>query len=256
MKNLSLKTAICTLCIGLFLTFTATAQDEEKGDLLLVDLEYVSPDNMDDYVAWGKEFKKLADETKFKDFFVGANNEAFYYVWNIGKDNSGLDAHEEAWGKWTKANPKVNELYEKYKHTLDYRERELWRVDPKHSYRPEGYEPSRENTYSRFFYGYIKTGQEEAMSKLLDEYAAEWKAKGISSAYTIYWNVFGKEHNCMLVVSSYKDREAWLADRKEVYEKVGKEKLDAWDKRWNSILRKSETREGFPQNELSHFNDE
>ena len=90
--------------------------------------------------------------------------------------------------------------------------------------------------------------------ELLDEYAAEWKAKGISTPYTVYWNVFGLEQNCMLVISSYKDREAWLADRKEVMEKVGKEKLDSWNKQWNSLMRKMETKESYPRYDMSHFN--
>ena len=80
MKN-SQITKLCTLCIALFFTFTVIAQEEEKGDLFLVDIEYVTPENYDEYVEWGKEFKKLADETKFKDFYVGSDNQSFFYVW-------------------------------------------------------------------------------------------------------------------------------------------------------------------------------
>ncbi len=254
MKNVKFKTVMCTLCAILFFSFNGISQEEEKADLFLVDIEYVSPNNMAEYVEWGKEFKKLADETKFENFFVASNTNSFWYVWNIGKDAKGLDDHSEAWNKWSEANPAVDALYEKYKHTVDYRKRELWRVDRKHSYRPEGYKSSRDNTYTRQFKGYIKTGQGKAVSEMLDEYVAEWKAKGITTPYTVYWNVFGEEQNCMLVVSSYKDRAAWLADEKEVMEKVGKEKLDAWDKRWGTVLRKMESKESFPQYELSHFN--
>ena len=254
MKNSQFKKLIYTLCAVFIFPFIVIAQEEEKGDLFLVDIEYVSPANYDQYVEWGKEFKKLADETKFKDFFVGSNTEAFYYVWQLDGDASSLDNHSEAWAKWSDANPGVDELYKKYSHTIDYRKRELWRIDMKHSYRPEGYEPSQDNTYSRFFFGYINMGQEKAVSELLDEYAAEWKEKGIANPYTVYWNVFGLEQNCMLVVSSFKDREAWLADRKEVGEKIGMEKLDAWNKRWNTVLRKMETKESFPRYDLSHFN--
>ena len=115
-----------------------------------------TPDNYDEYVEWGKAFKKLADETKFKDFFVGSDNQSFFYVWELGTDAVSIDQHGEDWGKWSKANPAVDELYKKYSHTIDYRKRELWRVDRKHSYRPEGYEPSMDNTYTRQFFGYVK----------------------------------------------------------------------------------------------------
>lgn len=254
MNNLQLTKLTCVLFAMFLFSFTAISQEEEKGDLFLVDIEYVSPDNYDEYEQWGKDFKKLADETKFKNFYVASNSQAFFYVWRLDGDIASIDAHGEAWGKWSDANPGVDEMNEKYKHTIEYRKRELWRIDMKHSYRPEGYEPSMDNTYTRQFFGYVKTGQGKAVAELLEEYAAEWKAKGISTPYTVYWNVFGLEQNCMLVVSSYKDRAAWVADGDEVNEKVGKDKIDAWNKRWNEIMRKMEVKESYPRYDLSHFN--
>ena len=257
MKDFRLKILLCTLCTVLFFSTVLLAQEaekkKEKGDFYLVNIEYVTPETRADYVKWGEEFKALAAESSFKDFYVTSDMEAFYYVWNIGQEDDALAKHYQGWNEWRKANPKVDELYKKYSHTMTHMKTELWRKDAANSYRPATYKPKQDHTYTRHFAGYVKPGKGKEVNALLAEYKAEWEAKGIAQPYNIYWNMMGGEQPLMLVVSSYKDREAWLADHKEVMEKVGKEKTDAWDQRWNKLLRKMETKEMFPRYDLSHF---
>ncbi len=255
MENLSIKSLLCTICMAMLLSTTLFAQEKEKekGDFYLVNIEYVSPENRAEYVKWGEEFKALAAKTNFRNFYVTSDMEAFYYVWNVGQEKDAVAAFYQEWNEWTKANPGADEMYKKYSHTMSHMKTELWRKDVVNSYQPKGYQSDGANTYTRNFTGYLKPGNGKAVNELLKEYVDEWTARGISQPYNIYWNMMGTEQPCMMVVSSYKDREAWIAERKEVMEKIGKEKLEAWDMRWNKLLRKMETREMYPRMDLSHL---
>ena len=111
-------------------------------------------------------------------------------------------------------------------------------------------------TYVRMYYGYVKAGSEKAVGEILAEFKAEWEKNQISQPYQVYWNVFGEEQTCVLVRTAYKDREAWLAEGKEVREKVGEEKLNDLMSRWNKQMRKWEEHENYPHPDLTHIQGE
>ncbi|MCB0596545.1 MAG: tetratricopeptide repeat protein [Lewinellaceae bacterium] len=232
------------------------AQMDEEGNLILVLTEFVHPEHIKEYVQWGKEYKAIADKTNFSTFWVNSENGGFSYAQNVGKSMSGVDDFGKEWNEWSKANPEINELYEKYKHTLSRTERTLWRHSPEFSYEPEGYESNSPPTYVRSYHGYVKAGSEKAVGDLLAEFKAEWEKHKIAQPYSVYWNVFGKEQTCVSIRTAYKDREAWLAERKEVGEKVGEEKLNDLMSRWNKHMRKWEEHESFPHSDLTHIQNE
>jgi len=256
MKNLQLSKLLMSLTLILSLiTVPVLAQEEEVGDLWLLDVESVSPSNVNTYIEWGKEFKAVADETKFQNFYVESVNNEFSYAWNIGKSFSGLEEFEKDFTEWVSANPKVGEMYTKYAHTLINRTRYLWRHLPKYSYNIEGYDDS-ENTYARQYRAWIKEGKWSEAYEVLEEYRNFFKDANISVPFNVYRNVFGTDQNCIAFRQTFKDPADWSASINEVQEKIDSEKMQALFQRWSAVILKSEDLESWLNSELTHVNPE
>jgi|GEM_PF-5899539 len=254
MKKSSYLSQLClVLAFLLFTVFPGFTQDDTRGDLVVVDAEYVSPEYLHDYVQWGKEFKALADKVNFRSFYVSSDDQAFYYVWPIGKDMSGIDKIDADFADLIKTNPEVVDMVKKYSHSMTHRTRVVWRHDPGNSYSPEGYDPNFKSTYSRFYTGYVKFGHSQAIKELMKEFKEIWASAGISHAYQAYWNVMGQEQPCVMYITAYKDRQSWVDEQNEVNEKIGMEKLQSLLDRWNSHIRKNVDAEGMERADLSHF---
>jgi len=249
-----MKKTILIIAASVCLVFgQLTLLAQEKGDLIYIETEHVNPQHVADYLAWAKAYKALADETGGHDFYVSSGIGSFSYIHNIGPEYAGIETLMTERDAWMKANPKAGELYDQYGNTVDHVTRSLWRHSPKYSYDTEG-SPESNNTYTRLFTGYIRQGQNKAVGELLAEYKQLWKENDLGVPYGIYFNVFGEEQTCMLVVQDFKDRAAWAAFDKVVNDKIGKEKLAELDKKWNQVLRKMEASEATPHVELSHIN--
>lgn len=226
---------------------------EEQGDLILLSIEYVTPGHYADYMQWGKDYKAVADKTDFRTFWVSSSNGVFTYAVNVGKSLSGVTEYQKEWGEWINANAELGEQYDKYKHSISHIKKELWRYSPKYSYTPEGYEGPEAPTYIRTYRGQVKFGSEEAINGLLTEFKEAWTEAKVSAPYSVYWNEFGEDGACVAVRSVYTDREAWLAEQKEVGEKVSGEKLNDLFTRWGKHIREWEETEHFPNPDLTHF---
>ena len=249
LKSILLTAALICIC--------AMAVNAQKGNLIYVETEHVDPANRAEYVDWAKAYKELADKTAAPNFYVASNNKGYSYIHNIGTDYKSLDEFLAKRSAWYKANPEAGDLNDKYGHTVSYASRYLWRHSPKYSYAPENSDAvEMETPYTRFFAGYISTGKGSEVGKLLDEYKASWKEAGLENPYNVYWNVFGEESTCMLVVQSFKDRAAWVAYEAQVEAKISKEKLAEWQVKWSELLRRYEDREGQGHLDLSHSSDE
>lgn len=252
MKHYRFLSGLIALSLILILSFLpVSAQDDAPGNLILVDVESVSPAHVAEYTEWGKEFKAIADETNFQSFWVGSSNSDFSYAWNIGPSISGIEEFNKKFGEWAKANPKVGELYTKYSHTLNSRTRLLWRHLPKYSYNPEGYDGS-EDTYVRSYRAWIVMGKGSEAMSIIEEYKQLWEKAGISSPFNIYRNVFGESTNCITFRSTYKDAAAWAASQAEVNEKVNQEELQALYAKWVKVIVKGDDSESWMSKEMTH----
>lgn len=256
MKKLTSFAQICIALLFVLITITELqAQDteSEKGNLIYIISDYVSPSNLEEYEQWIKEFKVLADETGFPNYAVSQSDEGMGFFMNIGKTWSGFDELEKSMEEWFPKNPKAMELEKKYGHTRNYSKNSLWRHSPLHSYTPESYDASIERNYMRISLNWIKSGHMEKAKEILAEYKATWTAAGISSQTNGYWNVFGEELSCIGLVTAYESREAWVNSRKEIFEKIGEPKLMELRSKWMSVLRKREESELYGRPELAHW---
>lgn len=225
----------------------------EEGNLIMITTEHVAPEHMMDYRKWGSEFKIIADKTGFNTFWVSSSGGSFSYASLAGKTMADLGAHQKEWSSWYEAHPELGEQYEKYSHSVSHTTRELWRHSPKVTYQPTAYVEPAQPTYVRLFQGFVKYGHEEQVNELLAEFKAEWEAKGISQPYSVYWNVFGTEGSCVGIRSVYSNIEAWSADRKEIDEKIGEEKMMELMGRWSQHMRHWKVVENFPVPEMTHI---
>ena len=225
----------------------------DKGNLVEVTTEYVAPEDMGDYVKWGQEYKAIADQADFRNFYVSMSEGSFSYAHIPGKSLADVEKVDKEWDEWHKNTPALQELYDKYKHTVKATEKKLWRHSPKFSYEPESYTNLENPTYVRVYQGHVKFGHGKEVKAILDEFKSTWAEAGISYPYNVYWNVYGEKGPCVVIRSVYKDADDWLAERKEVSEKIDKAKLDDIVNRWNSHMRKWEAHESFPRADMTHI---
>ena len=247
---------VCFLLIlPLAFTVSVAQEEDERGNLIHIISDKVSPSNFAEYEQWIKEFKMLADETGAPSYGVARNEDGMSYFQNVGKDMAGIDEMDKKWNEWSEANPKSGELWEKYSHTLTSRSVEIWRGNPGQSYYPEGWgDDNVERPYTRVDFNWLKIGHGAKAREVIAEYKAEWTKQGISSAVGTFWNVTGVEQPCVAFVSWYENRDAWLKANKEIGEKVGEERLNELSSKWNALIRKSETRESWDRSDLEHQN--
>ena len=258
MNKLTALKAICIVILFsplYILSSQGQNSDDEQGDLIFIISDNISPSNFAEYELWIKEFKTLADETGAPAYGVSENNEGMSFFMNVGKTMAGYDNLNKKFEEWFKNNPKVMELEKKYGHTRNFGQTYLWRHNPSQSYVPEGYDNTLERTYTRVSNDWIKTGHTEEAKEIIAEFKAAWTKADISARTNTYWNVFGREQACVAFVTSYESREAWVASRKEVMEKVGEAKLNELQSKWNSILRKQDEFESFGRPDLAHTNE-
>ncbi|MDH3650823.1 MAG: tetratricopeptide repeat protein [Saprospiraceae bacterium] len=228
----------------------------EEGNLILVSTERVPPEHMADYIQWGKEYKAVAQETGFREFYVSSANDAFSYAVNVGKTLGDVDRYFDEWEKWRDSHDALGEQYQKYKHSISSIERSLWRHMPNLSYTPEGYKASEQSSYVRAYQGLIKFGHEDDIKAMMKEFKKEWKEKGISQPFSVYWNEFGVDGPCIAIRSVYKDVNAWSADREEVGTKVGEDRMNELMVNWNKHMRSWKSNESFPRPDLSNVKTE
>ena len=235
----------------LILPYLTSFSQEEPGNLVIIDAEYVYPEHYNEYIQWGKEFKAFAEKTDFQPFFVSSSGATYSYIWGVGNDLASVDAFDKKFVDWANTNPELNEMYRKYKHTISHRTREIWRYSHEYSYFPDGADQFIP-TYQRIYVGKIKFGHTEEIVKLLEDFKNTWKEAGVSTGYNVYWGVMGVDDPSVAFVSSYPSREAWAKESDEIEAKVG-EKLGKLLSSWNSHIREWEQTEGFPNMELSHM---
>ena len=227
--------------------------NKDKGNLLVMQSEYVIPEYMDEYMQWGKEYKELAAKTNFRGFYVSAGDGAFHYIVNVGKEMSGIDEYDEEWEQWGKDNPEVGAMFDKYKHTISKSESLVWRHMPAHSYSPKEAGDTLQ-TYSRVYFAYPKVGHKDKLKDLISQFKTIWENSGVTQGWQVYENVYGKEAGCVAIVSSFDSPKGWMADEEDVKTKVDKEKLKNLMSEWGKHIRKGENAERYPQPDLSHSN--
>ncbi len=256
MKKSTLFTIAVVLFVAPLILSTGYAQEAEaeQGNMVWILSQNVSPNNMGVYETWLKEFKALADETGAPDYGVSSNEQGISIFLNIGNTMAGYDALNKKFGEWFANNPGVGELEKKYAHSLNFSESSVWRHNPSQSYVPEGYDNSVSRTYTRVTNVWINTGQMEKASEIIGEFVAAWTKAGIKASTNTYWNVFGEEQDCVAFVTSYESFDTWVADRAEVEEKVGNEKLNELRGKLGAISRKIEESESFGRPDLAHSN--
>lgn len=256
MRTLVLRNLlVVVLMAAIIITSSAQESEDKRGNLVSFHSEIIETSNMEEYDLWAKEFKQLADKTGAPDFFVNYNGTSVNYGTVIGKDLSSLDELNKKWSEWFKDNEQATELFKKYGHTVEFTTSSLWRVNPTESYTPEGYDDSIDRPYVRVNKNYLHYGKVSDAKKVIAEYVTEWSKQKISTRTLTAWNVFGEEHACVQFVSWYKNREDWLADRKEVKDKVSEEKLKELNKKFSALVRKEVTLEVWAKPEWGHTNE-
>ena len=256
MKKLTLTafTVFCTLLVAAITVPVLAQEADERGDLIWVISDKVSPAHMMEYEGWIKEFKKHADETGAPDYAVSQNSEGFNYFMNLGKDMVGMDEVNKMWENWTGMD-KANEMGKKYRHLINYQEMAIWRHAPNHSYVPADYKGLPDAKYTRVSWNWIYTGKGEEADAVIKEFKQLWADSGISHAVNSYWNVMGQEVPLVIFVENFNDKESYLASEKEIESKVDKDKLKDLQARWMSVVRKMDQTESWRRPDLAHANE-
>ncbi len=250
------RSILATLILVVLFISNSYSQETETNEGVYIYLQehIVSPQNSAAHTEWFKEFKVIADATGAPDYSVASNNAGKTIFITIGNSLAGYDEMNSKFGEWFQNNPKAGELQSKYGHTIDYTRDEVWRHSPLHSYTPAGYDDSVSRPYSRVHTVYIKSNEMPKVDEAIKNFKATYTEAGISFAVRAYWNVFGEEKECVVIVSSFKDRQAWLDSEEEVSTKINADILKDLQQKWNALQRKSSTTESWSNPELGHSN--
>lgn len=225
----------------------------DKGVLVVVSTEHVIPEHMDDYWQWGVEYKAKAEEDGYSTFYVdGSANNSFSYASIAGYDLEDVQEHQEAWMEWGNSE-EMQEMYNKYKHSVEYTERAIWRHSPALSYYPESYDGSANPEYVRVFKGYIKFGHEEEVEAIMKAFKDESEEHGMSNPYQVYWNVYGEDGPCIGVRTLYGDEDEYAERRNEMVEKVGQERMMELRNQMAEHMRSFQETESWPIEGLTHI---
>lgn len=257
MKSSIIARSILATLILVFLIITNSySQETETKDGVYIYLQehIVSPQNSAEHTKWLMEFKAIADATGAPDYSVSSSDHGKTIFITIGNSMAGYDEMNAKFGEWFQKNPSAGELQEKYGNTVDYSRDEVWRHSPLHSYTPAGYDNSVSRPYTRVSTIYIRPNGMKEVNDVIKNFKAAYSEAGISHAVRAYWNVFGEEQECVAIVQSFENRQAWLDAEKEVSTKINSDKLKDLGEKWNALQRKSVTTESWNNPGLGHSN--
>ena len=250
------RSILATLILVVLIIANSYSQETEtkEGVYIYLQEHIVSPQNSAEHTKWLKEFKAIADATGAPDYNVSSSDNGKTLFIAIGNSMAGYDEMTTKFGEWFKKNPAAGELQGKYGHTIDYSRDEVWRHSPLHSYTPAGYDNSVSRPYTRVSTVYIRPNGMKEVNVVIKNFKAAYTEAGISHAVRAYWNVFGEEQECVAIVESYENRQAWLDAEKEIRTKISSDKLKDLIQKWNALQRKSVTTESWDRPGLGHSN--
>lgn len=226
--------------------------NEEEGGLILLNIDHIHPEYLADYWKWGEEYKAMADKDGAATFWVSSSNQSsMSYAAYVGNTMEDFEEYQSRWQEWA-STPEMVAQYEKYKHTVDYSEEQLWRHSPSLSYTPESYEAPEFQGYVRTIRGFVNYGETEEVVAIFAEMKEMANENGVVMPWSVYWNVYGEEGGCFTVRMPYENEEEYLAKRYDMREKVGQEKMREVNSRLMPHLRSFKENEVFPQKELTH----
>jgi len=257
MKSATIVRSILAMLILVVLIIpNSYSQEPETKDGVYIYLQehIVSPQNTAEHTKWLTEFKAIADATGAPDYNVSSSDHGTTIFVTIGNSMVGYDEMNAKFEEWFQKNPGAGELQEKYGHTIDYSRDEVWRHSPLHSYTPAAYDNSVSRPYTRVSTVYIRPNGMTGVNEVIKNFKAAYTEAGISHAVRAYWNVFGEEQQCVAIVQSFENRQAWLDAEEEVSTKINPDKLKDLGQKWTALQRKSVTTESWNRAGLSHSN--
>lgn len=222
--------------------------EEHSGGLLYVVTFPVSADQAEDYVEWSDEYRTIAENNGFEDYWVYSSEKAFHFAILVGDELKDYEDFMAQWDRWHSSHQRVQKMHDNAAYEVEQVKTSLWRHHPTLSYQPENFD-YHATTYSRSFRLYVKIGHMEEMKRLIGDWKQKLSENQIDAPYEVYTNIYGTEPNCIILRSSYRDVASWEEHRSRITEQPELEKmLTTWDKH----LRDYEVVQSFIHPELSH----
>jgi len=240
----------------IFMTFClidAWAQDEPKGQWLIIHEDMVEPAKLEAYKKAAKVFKDKAEEYQMdmESHAVMQDDYTFLYVTPV-ENMAALDTNPFAELAKKVGKEKVKEMFAGYEDTYtSHRNFMVWRSDD-YSYVPEGSDWTPETLYRRWDYYYMDPDKGEEAKAVSKEWKNLYETKNVTNGYKIYTGGMGLEMPLYVVLTWGKDAADLEAKAAANMELLGEEADALWEKT-QKLIRKSDRKEGWYLPDLSYI---
>ncbi len=250
---------LIALMVGIVVNFFALAafaqEEEQKGQLWLIEDCTVKPCGVGEFEATVKEFVALAVEHKYPYRWYGHSTNDFHYYFAYPVEDLGaVDNIFEAWDELAEKMGKeqYQALDKRFDGIIEYYKYTLNRFMPEMSYTPEN--PRLLPEERKFFHlniFYLPYGREKEFEEISKEWVALYKSKNIFDGTWFYVGVIGTDNPMYMLVRRAKNRADYYSQAEVIDELLGEEGK-ALKGKTRPLLKKLEHQDGWSRPDLSY----
>jgi uncharacterized FlaG/YvyC family protein len=233
------------------MTAPASAQ-EQKGQLYFVSEIHAKPAMAAKFEDVVKREIELNYPLPFETY---STDDYIYFILFPLENYGGIDKMNKAEEEWiAKIGKEFQALMKSAEGTIEYYKHGVVRLGPELSYAPKKprYKPE-EMKFIYWYFVYPEFGKEKEFEDLCKQYVDLYKSKGVSMGWNTYVAEMGVELPLYVLSMAGKSPAEFFTEDEKQMKKFDQEKIKEMGKKWNSLLRKIESKVGGPRPELSNI---
>ncbi|GEM_PF-353998 len=252
MRNKTTVFLVVAFGLGLFVMAGPALGQEQKSQLYFVVEIHVKPAMVAKYEAVVKKEIELNYPLPFETY--GTDDYIYYALFPI-ENYAGIDHINKADAEWmAKIGKEFDALMKSAEGTIDYYKYGVIHLAPELSYAPKKprFKPE-EMKFIYWYFVYLEFGKEKEFEDLCKQYVDLYKSKGVSTGWNTFVAEMGVELPLYVFSMSGKSPAEFFTEDEKQMKKFDKEKMGEMDKKWDSLIRKVESKMGGPRPELSNI---
>jgi hypothetical protein len=237
---------------ALFLMTAPASAQEQKGQLYFVSEIHAKPAMAAKFEDVVKREIELNYPLPFETY---STDDYIYFILFPLENYGGIDKMNKAEEEWiAKIGKEFQALMKSAEGTIEYYKHGVVRLGPELSYAPKKprYKPE-EMKFIYWYFVYPEFGKEKEFEDLCKQYVDLYKSKGVSMGWNTYVAEMGVELPLYVLSMAGKSPAEFFTEDEKQMKKFDREKIKEMGKKWNSLLRKIESKVGGPRPELSNI---
>jgi len=244
---------LAVLFIGaLFLMAAPASAQEQKGQLYFVAEIHAKPAMVAKYEAVVKKEIELNYPHPFETY--STDDYVYFHLFPI-ENYAGIDKIGKGDEEWAaRIGKEFQTLMKSAEGTIDFYKYGVVRLAPELSYAPKKprYKPE-EMKFIYWYFIYPEFGKEKEFEELCKQYVDLYKSKGVSMGWNTFVAEMGVELPLYVLSMSGKSPAEFFTEDEKQMKKFDQDKIKEMGKKWDSLMRKVESKVGGPRPELSNM---